>query len=136
MLALKSVKQRYTPTVEIVRLLETFRRIINVCIDIGLCSNVTSLVKSHFQRNDTRIRQKVYSKYGILERNRVQPLLHSASKQIVEIAKARQYGVVMERLTGLRRLYRRGNCQTRQSRARMNSWSYGELQRQIDYKAL
>ena len=43
--------------------------------------------------NDMRIRQKVYSKYGILEDNRVRPLLHIVSKQIVEIAKARQYGV-------------------------------------------
>ena len=41
----------------------------------------------------------------------------------------------MERLTGIRRLYRKGNGQSRNYRARMNSWSYGELQRQIEYKA-
>ncbi len=41
----------------------------------------------------------------------------------------------MERLTGLRKLYRRGNGQRRWYRGRMNSWSYAELQRQIEYKA-
>ncbi|MGA2790933.1 MAG: zinc ribbon domain-containing protein [Candidatus Bathyarchaeia archaeon] len=41
----------------------------------------------------------------------------------------------MERLTGLRKLYQRGNRQGRRYRGRMNSWSYAELQRQIEYKA-
>ncbi|TMI07396.1 IS200/IS605 family element transposase accessory protein TnpB [Candidatus Bathyarchaeota archaeon] len=43
--------------------------------------------------------------------------------------------MVLERLTGLRRLYRKSNGQSRSYRARMNSWGYGELQRQIEYKA-
>ena len=92
-------------------------------------------VKSRFKRNDIRIRTRVFSKYGEKQRNRVQPLLHSVSKRIVEDAKTRRYGIVMEKLTGIRRLYRRGNGQSRNRRARMNGWSYGELQRQIEYKA-
>jgi len=92
-------------------------------------------VKSRFKRNDARIRTRVFSKYGEKQRNRVQPLLHSVSKRIVEDAKTRRYGIVMEKLTGIRRLYRRGNGQSRNRRARMNGWSYGELQRQIEYKA-
>jgi putative transposase len=92
-------------------------------------------VKSRFKRNDTRIRTRVFSKYGEKQRNRVQPLLHNVSKRIVEQAKNRQYAIVMEKLTWTRRLYRRGNGQSRNYRARMNSWSYGELQRQIEYKA-
>jgi putative transposase len=92
-------------------------------------------VKSRFKRNDARIRARVYSKYGEKQRNRVQPLLHNVSKRIVEEAETNEYGIVMERLTGIRRLYRRGNGQSRNYRARMNSWSYGELQRQIEYKA-
>src|SRR3989449_1527418 len=92
-------------------------------------------VKSRFKRNDIRIRTRVFSKYGEKQRNRTQPLLHSVSKRIVEEAKTRRYGIVMERLTGIRSLYRRGNFQGRSYRARMNSWSYGELQRQIEYKA-
>ena len=92
-------------------------------------------VKGRLKRNDTRIRARVFSKYGEKQRNRVQPLLHNVSKRIVEDAKTRQHGIVMERLTGIRRLYRRGNRQSRSYRARMNSWSFGELQRQIEYKA-
>jgi putative transposase len=93
------------------------------------------VVKSRFRRNDARIRGRVFSKYGGKQRNRVQPLLHRVSKRIVEDAKTRRYGIVMEKLTGIRRLYRKGSGQSRDYRAKMNSWSYGELQRQIEYKA-
>jgi putative transposase len=92
-------------------------------------------VKSRVGRNDSRTKRVVYAKYGKRERNRVQPLLHYVSKTIVEEAKARRYAIVMERLTRIRRLYRRGNGQSRNYRAKMNSWSFGELQRQIEYKA-
>jgi putative transposase len=53
----------------------------------------------------------------------------------VEEAKAKQYGIAMEKLTDIRKLYRRGNWQGCRYRGRMNSWSYAELQRQIEYKA-
>jgi len=92
-------------------------------------------VMSRFKRNDIRIRTRVFSKYGEKQRNRVQPLLHGVSKRIVDEAKTLLYAIVIERLTGIRRLYHRGNGQSRHYRARMNSWSYGELQRQIEYKA-
>jgi putative transposase len=92
-------------------------------------------VKSRFRRNDIRIRTRVFSKYGEKQRNRVRPLLNNVSKNIVDKAKTRRFGIVMEKLTGIRRLYRRGNGQSRNYRARMNGWSYGELQRQIEYKA-
>src|SRR5256712_7735909 len=81
------------------------------------------------------MRTQVFSKSGGKRRTRVHPLLHHASKRIVDEAKTRRYGIVMERLTGMRRLYRRGNGQSRNYRARMNSWSFGELQRQVEYKA-
>src|SRR5437867_9085861 len=93
------------------------------------------MVKSQFKRNDIRIRTRVFSKYGEKQRDRVQPLLHNVSKKIVDEAKTRRYGIVVEELTGIRRLFRRGNGQSRNYRARMNSWSLGELQRQIEYKA-
>jgi putative transposase len=65
----------------------------------------------------------------------VKQILHNASKQIVLDAKRREFGIVMEKLTGIRKLYRRGNWQGRSYRGMMNSWSYYELQRQIEYKA-
>ena len=41
----------------------------------------------------------------------------------------------MEKLRGIRKLYRRGNGQSSSFRGRMNSWTFSELQRQLDYKA-
>jgi putative transposase len=92
-------------------------------------------VKSHFKRNDVRIRKKVYGKYGKKQRNRVNQRLHLVSKSIVEQAKANNQGIIMENLKGIRKLYRKGNGQGRNYRSRLNSWSFYELQRQIEYKA-
>ncbi len=92
-------------------------------------------VKSHLRRNDSRVKQRVYAKYGVRQSNRVRQLLHRTSKEIVAEAKRSRSGIVMERLTGMRRLYWKGNGQGRDYRARMNGWSFAELQRQVDYKA-
>ena len=78
-------------------------------------------VKSRCNRNDARIRTRIYGKYGEKQRNRIQPILHNVSKRIVDEAKTGRYGMVMERLTGIRRLYRKGNGQSRNYRTRMNS---------------
>lgn len=91
--------------------------------------------KRNFTRNDSRIQQKIYAKYGRIQRNKVNWLLHNASKDIVRRAKAKQFGIVMEDLKGIRKLYRKGNWQGKNYRSRLNSWSYYELQRQIEYKA-
>ena len=92
-------------------------------------------IRSHMRRNDMRIRQRVTGKYGRKQRGKVKQILHHASKRIVLDAKRKEFGIVMEKLTGIRKLYRKGNGQGRMYRGRMNSWSYGELQRQIEYKA-
>jgi putative transposase len=92
-------------------------------------------VRSHFRRNDDRIRKKICGKYGVKQRNRVKPIIHRATKAIIEDAKERGFGVAMEKLTGLRRLYRRGNGQGNDYRFRLNGWSFAEAQRQLEYKA-
>ena len=92
-------------------------------------------VKSHFKRNDVRIRKRIFGKYGRKQRNKVQPILHNVSKQIVEKAKKEHLGIAMENLTGIRKLYRKGNGQSKDYRAKLNGWSFYELQRQIEYKA-
>ena len=84
-------------------------------------------VRSHLKRNDVRIRRQVSAKYGRKQREKVQQILHHASKLIVAEAKTKQYAIAMERLTGIRRLYRRGNWQGRWYRGRMNSWRFQEL---------
>jgi putative transposase len=106
--------------------------------DLSKASVITSTcraIKSHFRRNDVRLRKRVFRKYGVRQRNRINHILHRVSKDIVSRAKDERLSIAMERLTGIRRLYRRGNGQGRGYRARMNSWSYAELQRQIEYKA-
>ena len=92
-------------------------------------------VKSHLNRNDTRVKQRVHAKYGVRQSNRVNQVLHRTSKQIITEAKQSRSAIVMERLTGIRKLYRKGNGEGPDYRARMNGWSFAELQRQIEYKA-
>jgi len=107
-------------------------------IDLTKLAEIRSMylnIRSKFRRNDTRIRRGMSHKYGVKERAKVQQILHHTSSLIVNKAKKKQYGVVMEKLTGIRRLYRRRNGQGAKYRFRLNSWSYGELQRQIEYKA-
>ncbi len=107
-------------------------------IDLTEATKVKSLyrsVKSKLNRNDARIRRIISQRYGLKESAKVQQILHHASKLIVQEAKRKQHGIVMEHLTGIRRIYRRGNGQSPSYRFRLNSWSYGELQRQIEYKA-
>jgi len=91
--------------------------------------------KHHMKRNDVRVRRRVFGKYGRIQKNKVQQILHHTSKLIVGEAKEKQVGIVMENIKNIRRLYRKGNWQGKKYRATMNSWSYAELQRQIEYKA-
>jgi len=92
-------------------------------------------IKSHLKRNDVRIRRRVFSKYGALQRSRVGWILNNCSSAIVRQAREKRFGIAMEDLRGLRKLYRKGNGQGRNYRARLSSWSYYELRRQIEYKA-
>jgi putative transposase len=47
-------------------------------------------VRSHFVRNDARIRAAVYAKYGKLQRDRVEWILHNASSSVVKEAEERR----------------------------------------------
>lgn len=91
--------------------------------------------KSHLKRNDVRIRKQIFQKYGKIQTDRVLWILHNTSKKIIEYAKENKLDIVMENIKNIRKLYRKGNGQGKKYRGRMNSWSYYELQRQIQYKA-
>jgi putative transposase len=91
--------------------------------------------KRRFLRNDAKVRKHSFNKYGRLERDRVDWLLHNVSANIVLQAKLKSQAIVMENLRGIRKLYRRGNGQGSGYRGSMNSWSFGKLQRQIQYEA-
>jgi len=90
---------------------------------------------ARFKRDDVRIRQRIAAKYGRIQRNRTQWLLHNATKKLVEHARKYDLGVALENIKGIRRLYRRGNGQSTYYRGRMNSWPFYEVGRQVSYKA-
>ena len=98
-------------------------------------AETTREIVGSFRRNDARIRRRIASKYGRRRRNRVNHLLNCATRQVVEEAYNRREAIVVEDIRGIRRLYARGNGQGRTFRGRMNSWSFGEARRQVEYKA-
>jgi len=90
---------------------------------------------SRSTRGDRRVAKNLLSKYGGREERRTGSLLHKVTSQLVGYAREHQLGIKMEKLKGIRKLYRRGNGQCRSFRGRMNSWVFRETQRQIDYKS-
>lgn len=100
-------------------------------------AEVTKDVIKSFKRDDVRIRRKIASKYGLRSRNRINQILHRVSKDVVGTAKKTKSALVFEDIRNIRRLYLRGNGQNKQRRYVMNSgWSFGEIKRQIEYKAV
>ncbi len=121
MSAFNGYKHQFTELGEVVEIKERYREI---RAKIG-----------RITRQDDRISQQLYAKYGKREKNRTTQRIHNITKQIVEHAREKRMGIKMEKLTGIRKLYRRGNGQGTSFRGRMNSWAFGEIQRQADYKA-
>jgi len=101
-------------------------------VDIG--KSTRNIVRS-LKRSDVRIRRSLSSKYGKRRSERTRQFLNLVSKKVVEDAKAHKQAIVFEDIIGIRKLYRRGNGQGRSFRARMNSWPFHEIKRQIEYKA-
>src|SRR2546427_9353340 len=98
-------------------------------------SKTTVRIIASFRRADTRKRTDIASKYGERRTARTSHLLHTATKTIVAVAVQQRQAIILENIQGIRALYRKGNGQTRRYRGRMNGWSFGEVQRQIEYKA-
>src|SRR5438093_12194334 len=92
-------------------------------------------IVASFRRDDARIRTVIASKYGLRRTARTGHLLHNATRTIVALAVQQRTAIVLENIEGIRCLYRKGNGQTRKYRGRMNSWSFSEAQRQLEYKA-
>lgn len=92
-------------------------------------------VRSRMKRNDARVRKGVFQKYGRLQKSKVKWILHNASRHLVQSAKERRLAIIMEDLTDIRKLYRKGNGQGKWYRGLMNGWLFREFQRQVEYKA-
>ncbi len=98
-------------------------------------AETTRSISRSFKRSDLRIKRRIWLKYGTRRRERVHQIIHRVSKKIVKEAKASEQAIVFEDITGIRRLYRRGNGQSRNYRSKMNSWPFFEIKRQVEYKA-
>ena len=98
-------------------------------------ASTTMRIVASFKRDDVRVRRAIASKYGMRRTARTGHLLHTATKTIVALAVQRRQAIVLEDIRGIRCLYRKGNGQGRRYRRRMNGWSFGEAQRQLEYKA-
>ena len=101
---------------------------------VQIVENTRSVLRS-LKRQDARIRGLVTRKYGRRRKERVEQILHGVTKRIVQEAKVNKQAIVFEDIKGIRNLYRKGNGQGRQFRARMNSWPFQEVKKQIEYKA-
>lgn len=125
-------------------------------IDINL-TNVTVLAGLTVYRFDTRElyhihrvyelkRQKIQKisawnkklsgelleKYSNRERNRTKDFLHKLANKIVEIAKERQMGIVLEDLNGIKERVLNGS---KELNKKLSKWNARELERLIEYKA-
>ncbi|MFY9301452.1 MAG: transposase [Candidatus Nitrosotenuis sp.] len=87
--------------------------------------------KSHFRRNDVRIRRKIFQKYGIKQQHKTKQILNNISKKLVSQKKQ----LILEDLKGIRKLYRKGNGQGSKYRSRLNGWPFYEFRRQLEYKS-
>ena len=90
---------------------------------------------SQLTRGDRRTAKGLLQKFGEREKDRTQSRIHRVTKEIVDHARTHKFDIKMENLKDIRKLYRKGNGQRTSLRGRMNTWVFGEIQRQIDYKA-
>ncbi len=98
---------------------------------------------------DRRVAKKIQNKWFNNQKNKVNSILHKVSSEIVKEAKAKEQGIILERLTHIRRAInqkipginkynRKRELISRYSKRlkrRLNSWSFKKLQAFIEYKA-
>ncbi len=100
-----------------------------------MIAETTRRVLASFKRNDARVRRQIGSKYGGRRRNRTLQIVHRTTKRLVTDAFQNRKALALEDIRGIRHLYRKGNWHGRSFRGMMNGWSFGEAQRQVEYKA-
>jgi len=140
-----------TPTIEPLRVLgidinertidlsneKSFLKRINVK-SIPTIQHEYRVKNERIQRNNhhnLRKTKKLLARFKGRQTRRIEAILHKVSKEIVEYAERTKSAIVMERLKGFRNSCRKGNGQGKALRGRLNSWSYGKIQRFIEYKA-
>jgi putative transposase len=95
----------------------------------------SQFVRASFRRNDRRLKNRFFAKISARQTRRVNQYLHKITKDIVQKAKETKSALILEDIKGIRKLYRKGNGQGNKFRRKLNSWSFYEFQRQLQYKA-
>lgn len=89
----------------------------------------SSEIISSFRRRDERIRRKITEKYTRRRVNRTATLLHSVSRNVIENAKREGQVIVFAESQGS------GAKRSGYMNKWTNAWQFGEVRRQIEYKA-
>lgn len=79
-----------------------------------------------------RLSTELLEKYSGRERNRARDFLHKLSNKIVEIAREKQVGIILEDLNGIKERVLNGS---KSLNRKLSKWNSRELQRLIEYKA-
>ncbi|MEO9308716.1 MAG: transposase, partial [Nitrososphaera sp.] len=95
----------------------------------------SQFVKASFRLNDRRLKNRFFAKIRARQTRRVNQYLHKITKDIVQKAKETKSALVLKDIKGIRKLYRKSNGQGNKFRRMMNSWSFYEFHRQLQYKA-
>ncbi len=98
-------------------------------------AETTSRIVGSFKPDDVKVRTRLASKYGRRRRYRTQNILHSVTKEIVMQALTRKEAICLREYRGHSKTLPEGERSGQGYRRRMNGWSFGEAQRQIEYKA-
>jgi len=95
----------------------------------------TREIISSFRRNDVRIRRRLARKYWTRANHRTNSLMHAATNLVIETASRNRAGIAVEDLTGINKMYQRGNGQRTDHRFRLNSWPHWRAKKMLEYKA-
>ena len=79
MLATKAVRQRYQASPELLRLLDEFRRMVNICVMIGIEQNISSL-KTLASRTYPRLSRDVLGYYRLGAISAATGIIHNYRK--------------------------------------------------------
>jgi putative transposase len=95
----------------------------------------TREIVGSFKRDDVRVRRRLSRKYWGRASRRTGQILHAATNYVVDSAAKEGAALAVEDLTGIRRMYRRGNGQGSDYRFRLNSWPHWKAKKMLGYKA-
>jgi putative transposase len=95
----------------------------------------TREILGSFKRDDVRVRRRLARKYWKRANHRTGQILHAATNWMVDIAAKNRAALAIEDLTGIGKMYRRGNGQGADYRFRLNSWPHWKAKKMTEYKS-